>query len=95
MVALNKVRCLVFRVPAAEAVGSARSIPKPSELLPWADPYIAALVRKLQQEVRAERQETIVGEAELPWYDDFLDEDLPGEDRLPDSYDDSGRASLR
>lgn len=27
---------------------------RPSELLPWADPYIAGLVRKLQGEVREE-----------------------------------------
>jgi len=28
---------------------------RPSELLPWADPYISALVTKLQKEVRDER----------------------------------------
>jgi hypothetical protein len=28
---------------------------KPSELVPWADPYIAGLVRRLQSEVRMER----------------------------------------
>lgn len=29
---------------------------RPSDLVPWADPYIASLVRKLQREVREERQ---------------------------------------
>ncbi|WP_146584617.1 hypothetical protein [Posidoniimonas polymericola] len=28
---------------------------RPSDLVPWADPYIASLVRKLQREVREER----------------------------------------
>jgi hypothetical protein len=26
------------------------------EVLPWADPYVAGLIKKLQEEVRAERQ---------------------------------------
>ena len=29
--------------------------PRPSELVPWADPYIAGLINKLQAEVRSER----------------------------------------
>lgn len=31
---------------------------RPSDLLPWADPYIARLVTKLQDEVRDERTQT-------------------------------------
>ena len=32
----------------------ARRRPRAADLLPWADPYIAGLIRKLQDEVRAE-----------------------------------------
>lgn len=31
--------------------------PRPSQLLPWADPYIAKLVHRLQDEVRRERNQ--------------------------------------
>jgi hypothetical protein len=45
--------CTVVEVPVvtsnARRAGSAR------DLSPWADPYIAGLIRKLQDEVRAER----------------------------------------
>jgi hypothetical protein len=58
MVAANpktKFRCYVIAIPAPE--DSTRDLrPKPSELVPWADPYIASLVRKLQDEVRADRE---------------------------------------
>lgn len=36
---------------------------RPSDLVPWSDPYIAGLVRKLQDEVR--------NEAEMPWNEPF------------------------
>ncbi|RIK73376.1 MAG: hypothetical protein DCC67_17990 [Planctomycetota bacterium] len=58
MVAPNKSRrvvCTVVRVaerPMPEAVRFER---RPSDLVPWADPYIAGLVRRLQSEVRMER----------------------------------------
>ena len=32
---------------------------KPSALVPWADPYIAGLVRRLQSEVRFERARSV------------------------------------
>ena len=50
----TKVFCTVVRVPVP-----GKNIPqrmnRPSDLLPWADPYIARLVQNLQQEVRSER----------------------------------------
>ena len=36
------------------------SASRPSDLLPWADPYIARLVTKLQEEVRDERAQSQV-----------------------------------
>ena len=56
--------CTVVEVPVvssgARRAGSAR------DLLPWADPYIAGLIRKLQDEVRAERAGQRVDSARLP-----------------------------
>jgi hypothetical protein len=61
MVAPVKTRrlvCTVVRI--VEPVESSGPIDrrlgaKPSALLPWADPYIAGLVHRLQREVRSER----------------------------------------
>jgi hypothetical protein len=36
------------------------AVSRPSDLLPWADPYIARLVTKLQEEVRDERAQSQV-----------------------------------
>ncbi|TWT88641.1 hypothetical protein Mal64_21280 [Pseudobythopirellula maris] len=66
MVAARKVKCLVVTLPVAD--GSAEVVAhagasgqvetatrvRPSDLLPWADPYIRGLVSKLQDEVREE-----------------------------------------
>ena len=61
MVAPKKTRrlvCTVVRVAEdAPQIDSSRYIRKPSTLVPWADPYIAGLVRRLQSEVRMERAE--------------------------------------
>ncbi|MCA9229750.1 MAG: hypothetical protein KDA57_03805 [Planctomycetales bacterium] len=54
----KKIFCTIVRVPATEVINSGspqRFSTRPSRLLPWADPYIAKLVRNLQQEVRSER----------------------------------------
>ena len=60
----KKVFCTIVRVEAVEdvrnrlprpSVSSHRFSTRPSRLLPWADPYIAKLVRNLQKEVRSER----------------------------------------
>lgn len=60
MVTEKTIHCAVVRVPA-ETSRMPRQDPsrfRPSDLVPWADPYIASLVRKLQREVREERQGT-------------------------------------
>lgn len=67
----RKVKCLVVEVPVHQVGLSAASHneesclppavenrlrPRARDLVPWADPYIASLIRKLQDEVRAERE---------------------------------------
>ena len=63
----KKIFCTVIRVPAADDSSMRMNNPRmldtlepnrPSDLLPWADPYIARLVSKLQEEVRTERTQT-------------------------------------
>lgn len=66
MVAPRKVRkivCTVVRVPAetdrlSNRVSAGR-LSRPSDLLPWADPYITKLVQNLQREVRTERARAV------------------------------------
>ena len=56
MVARNRIRCIVVEVGAA----ADRPAPRGAlvrDLLPWADPYVAGLIRKLQDEVRRERRQ--------------------------------------
>ena len=55
----KKVFCTIVRVPANNdriTASPSRFSTRPSDLLPWADPYIARLVRNLQEEVRSERR---------------------------------------
>lgn len=65
MVAARKVRKVVcVMVQDSDPLGGSFSLTgplsgnrfagRPSDLLPWADPYIARLVRNLQEEVRQE-----------------------------------------
>lgn len=51
----KKVFCTVVRVPVSEGMPHGRFSNRPSDLLPWADPYISRLVKDLQNEVRQER----------------------------------------
>jgi hypothetical protein len=55
MVAVNRVRCTVVAVPAAEDCWTSRGAVA-RDILPWADPYVAQLIKNLQDEVRQERQ---------------------------------------
>lgn len=58
MVAPAKTRrlvCTVVCVAETPPTNENRFVRKPSTLVPWADPYIAGLVRRLQSEVRRER----------------------------------------
>ena len=57
----RKIVCTVVRVQEnteanipQHCIGAQRLATRPSDLLPWADPYIAKLVRNLQMEVRQE-----------------------------------------
>lgn len=90
------IRTIVISVPAdnIDAHPSSQTASKsrfrPSDLLPWSDPYIASLVRKLQDEVRQEQQgpaSRLTSEAEMPWNEPFeqYEEDLPGFSIDPDS----------
>jgi hypothetical protein len=55
MVAFNRVRCTVIAVSQLDnACLSRGAIAR--EVLPWADPYIAQLIKNLQNEVREERR---------------------------------------
>jgi len=54
----KKIFCTIVRVAEngeRNQSHSNRFSTRPSRLLPWADPYIAKLVRNLQDEVRSER----------------------------------------
>ena len=55
MVARNRIRCTVHGVESpAGRIFSRGAMSR--DLLPWADPYLAMLIKKLQDEVRHERQ---------------------------------------
>jgi hypothetical protein len=57
MVAINRKRihCVVVAVPAEAELMAERGA-LAHELVPGADPYVAQLIRRLQDEVRAERR---------------------------------------
>ena len=55
MVAFNRVRCTVVVVSQSDnACLSCGALAR--EVLPWADPYVAQLIKNLQNEVREERR---------------------------------------
>ena len=84
----RRVVCTVVRVAEAPSAGGPRFGRKPSQLVPWADPYIAGLVRRLQSEVRMERAakadldppSPMTADEDFEWFDlprfDF-DRDIP------------------
>lgn len=57
MVSANRtrIRCVVVTVPAENELWASRGA-LAQEIVPGADPYVAQLIRRLQDEVRAERQ---------------------------------------
>jgi hypothetical protein len=55
MVARNRVRCTVVSVPASGEGWASRGA-MARDLVPWADPYVAQLIKNLQDEVRRERR---------------------------------------
>lgn len=56
MVAFNRVRCTVLAVSELQRNGMSRSAIV-RDVLPWADPYVAQLIKNLQDEVRMERRQ--------------------------------------
>jgi hypothetical protein len=55
MVARNRVRCAVVAVGASSELGVSRGA-LARDVLPWADPYVTQLIKRLQDEVRYERR---------------------------------------
>ncbi len=53
----KKIFCTIVHVRTADNKAMNRMSLRPSDLVPWADPYISRLVTKLQSEVRRERQQ--------------------------------------
>jgi hypothetical protein len=51
----KRIVCQAVRIDEPGVSHRNRLAYRPSELVPWADPYIAGLVRRLQSEVRFER----------------------------------------
>jgi hypothetical protein len=59
MVALRKTRKVICTIVRLSECGErSHRLNRPSDLLPWADPYITRLVQNLQEEVRHERMTT-------------------------------------
>jgi hypothetical protein len=55
MIARNRIRCQVVAIDShAEPNVSRGALAR--DVLPWADPYVAQLIKKLQDEVRFERR---------------------------------------
>jgi hypothetical protein len=60
MVAFNNhIRCKVVVVPMTEDLCLSRGAVA-REILPWADPYVAQLIKNLQEEVRQEREAQVL-----------------------------------
>lgn len=60
MVAFNRVKVTVLAVSEIQRIERGGCISRGAiarEVLPWADPYVAQLIKNLQDEVRAERQQ--------------------------------------
>lgn len=86
MVAINqkRVRCIVVRVPVMVDLFAERGA-LAHEMLPGADPYIAQLIRNLQDEVRHERrmESLLNAEGKLTRQARFEDTDLVGDLEWP------------
>jgi hypothetical protein len=55
MIARRRIRCAVVAFGASTENGIPRGVIA-RDLLPWADPYVAQLIKNLQDEVREERR---------------------------------------
>jgi hypothetical protein len=61
----QRIVCTAVRIDEPGVSRGNRLAYKPSALVPWADPYIAGLVRRLQSEVRFERATVTMGAAAM------------------------------
>jgi hypothetical protein len=55
----NRIRCTVVAVPVTADLCLSRGAVA-REILPWADPYVAQLIKNLQEEVRQEREAQVL-----------------------------------
>ena len=79
----RKILCAVVTSENPRLVGTSNRRIKPSDMVPWADPYSACLVKRLQDEVRRQRAqvhdgsgraaENIVADLEPPYPDPDMD----------------------
>ncbi len=91
MVAVRKIRCVVVVAPAEVDGMLPHDMPqasprrfRPSDLLPWSDPYIRSLVEQLQEEVRTEVAEARASRIEeLPTSDRWSEFQVKPVDGLP------------
>jgi hypothetical protein len=74
----NPIRCTVVAVPDSTDRCSTRGA-LARDLVPWADPYVLQLIRKLQDEVRQERAERARRRRERLYDALELDSPLPDE----------------
>lgn len=58
--AARLIRCVVIQVPFDSGWQPSPSGKRPSEMIPWSDPYIAGLVRRCQREVAQERRQKLI-----------------------------------
>ena len=98
MVAVNRkrIRCVVVAVPVEADCFTSRGA-LAHELVPGADPYVAQLIRRLQNEVRRERRReaslaragrlAAMDELEVPWFDVPFEDEPLGEESLPEFGD--------
>lgn len=83
----QRIVCTVVRTAEPGVSRTNRLAYKPSTLVPWADPYIAGLVRRLQSEVRFERATVLsaAGRLDAPHAD--LEPPSPSIDSDWDAWD--------
>jgi hypothetical protein len=80
----KRIRCVVVAVPVAADFFEERGA-LAHEMMPGADPYVAQLIRRLQDEVRQERrlEQLQQREGKLTKQERFTDADLVGDLEWP------------
>jgi hypothetical protein len=80
LITSQRIVCTAVRIDEPGVSRGNRLAYKPSALVPWADPYIAGLVRRLQSEVRFERASVMAPHADLEPPSPSFDPDWDGWD---------------